>query len=87
MKKYIVIGKKYQDKNGNTYHRVRVSEILKDGIEVIADSPVTYGYGDSYIRTAFDILNMEDREYKSFREDSLFSDYKVKTYRELKGPF
>jgi len=46
-------GKKWFQKSyGNTYHKVRVYV----NNELIGTSPITYGYGDSYLQTAKDIL-------------------------------
>jgi hypothetical protein len=47
-------GKRWNDKTyGNTYHAVRV--YVND--ELVGTSPIRYGYGDSYIQTAEEILN------------------------------
>ena len=46
-------GKRWNDRvNGNTYHAVRV--YVNDNL--VGTSPVTYGYGDSYVQTAENIL-------------------------------
>ena len=92
MKKYIVIGKRYADKYGNVYHRVRVSEILKDGFQIVGDSPVTYGYGDSYRYTAFNMVFSEydissSDKFKDFVRNALIYVDDVRTYKELEGPF
>jgi hypothetical protein len=49
----IIKAKKWFDKiNGNTYHSVIV---YKNGKEV-GRSPMTYGYGDAFMQTAFEIM-------------------------------
>lgn len=45
----------FQATNGNTFHTVT---ILVDGIPV-AETGIQYGYGDHYIRTAYDWLTNE----------------------------
>ena len=42
----------FQKSYGNTYHRVKV--YVND--ELIATSPITYGYGDYYIQNAEELL-------------------------------
>ena len=47
-------GKRWNDKTyGNTYHAVKV--YVNDSL--VGTSPITYGYGDSYVQTAEGILN------------------------------
>jgi len=53
----------FQRSAGNTYHVVRVYE---NG-ELVYTSPRTYGYGDSYIETAFDWLVSSGRLPKKER--------------------
>jgi hypothetical protein len=49
----IIKAKKWFDrKNGNTYHSVKV---FKNGKE-IGTAPMTYGYGEQYLHTAFDLM-------------------------------
>lgn len=48
MKSLVIIGKRYQDKNGNTYHSVIA---LVDGEKVI-NIPYRYGYENQYLETA-----------------------------------
>ncbi len=49
----VIVGRRWFDaKNGNTYH---TSEVIIDGVRAW-QSPVTYGYDDSYIETAADWL-------------------------------
>ena len=45
----------FQKSYGNTYHRVKV--YVND--ELIATSPITYGYGDYYIQNAEELLNTD----------------------------
>ena len=87
-------GKKWFQKSyGNTYHKVKV---YVNG-DLIGTSPITYGYGDSYIQTAEDILKKNG--YLK-RKDPMLSLWKytrdrgikyqaysndVKTERELKN--
>lgn len=49
----IVFGRRWRDVHGNTYHTV---SIYVDGAHVWK-SPVTYGYGTDYLRTARDWLD------------------------------
>ncbi len=49
----VIVGRRWFDgKNGNTYH---TAEVIVDGVRAW-QSPVTYGYDDSYIETAADWL-------------------------------
>jgi hypothetical protein len=47
-----IIGNRWNDSNGNTYHR---ATILRDGI-VIHKTARAYGYGDSYLDSAAEYL-------------------------------
>lgn len=55
MKIITVIGKRWFDKNGNTYHS---STVYIDG-EFIGKIPFQYGYGDCYLQTAFNFLYLK----------------------------
>ncbi len=48
----------FQKSYGNTYHRVKV--YVND--ELIAKSPITYGYGDYYIQNAEDDYYIQNAE-------------------------
>lgn len=65
--KYIIVGKKYFDSNGNTYHVVRI--IDADSNKEIYESPVTYGYGDQWRQTAYDELKKQGKA----KEDDRFN--------------
>ena len=55
--KYLIEGRKWFDKiNGNTYHSVTITRITENENEIIAEIPMTYGYGDGYQQTAYDKL-------------------------------
>ncbi len=83
----------FQKSYGNTYHRVKV--YVND--ELIAKSPITYGYGDYYIQNAEELLKKNGylkrkdptiplRKYCKDRGIKYFAyAYDVKTERELKA--
>jgi len=49
----IIKAKRWFDKTyGNTYHSVQV---YKNG-KLIGTQPMTYGYGDAYMQSAFDVM-------------------------------
>ena len=48
----VIIGRKWQDLNGNTYH---TSEIISKDINF--KTKITYGYGNSFIWTAKEELS------------------------------
>ena len=50
----VILGKKWQDVNGNTYH---TSEVISK--EVNFKSDITYGYGNQFVWTAREILESE----------------------------
>ncbi len=51
-----VVGHRWRDINGNTYHRAYVYAVYADGeIEYLA-SDITYGYGKAYHDTALCLL-------------------------------
>lgn len=57
MEKYLIEGRRWFNKvNGNTYHTVTITNILPEGEALITQIPLTYGYGDQYIHTAYDWL-------------------------------
>ena len=52
---WFILAKKWFDKvNGNTYHTVKVID-LETG-ETIIKTPITYGYGDHWMQTAYEEL-------------------------------
>lgn len=54
-----VYGKEWFDKqNGNSYHSVRV--VINHGLknQSVLVAPMQYGYGDSYMRTAGELLSI-----------------------------
>lgn len=55
MNKYLIEGFEWFDRiNGNSYHNVNITRI-KDN-KLIAVSGLTYGYGNQYEQTAYDLL-------------------------------
>ena|SRR3990167_911001 len=53
--KYLIEVKLWFDRvNGNTYHSLRIINILNS--EVITTIGITYGYGEQYKQTAYDRL-------------------------------
>ena len=83
----------FQKSYGNTYHRVKV--YVND--ELIAKSPITYGYGDYYIQNAEELLKKNGylkrkdpmiplwKYCKDRGIKYLAYAYDVKTERELKA--
>lgn len=51
-KHYVIIGRLWKDKNGNTYHSVEVYVNSK----FIARKDYEYGYENCYMQTAFSLL-------------------------------
>jgi hypothetical protein len=79
-----IIGRKWFDRTyGNTYHTVEVYVNNK----FIAKSPITYGYGDHFVQTAFEILQ-EKGIFKKTGErlgsgiDKDFYEFQTKTRRD-----
>ena len=73
----VINARRWFDKvNGNTYHAVQVF----DGNELIAKHALTYGYGEHYRQTAFELLikagyySDERRENSSYVDFSKFQD-------------
>jgi hypothetical protein len=61
---YIITAKRWFQKTyGNTYHSVIVEKVLheydKTEKTVLGYEPFVYGYGDHYLQTACDILQVE----------------------------
>jgi hypothetical protein len=57
MTSLVIVGRRWFDRvNGNTYHS---AEMVIDG-ECVGKVPMTYGYGDQYIDSAFDYLEKKN---------------------------
>lgn len=52
VKKIEIVGGRYNDSYGNTYHKSAV--YVND--EIVGTSPETYGYGDQYVQTGMELL-------------------------------
>ena len=50
---------KFNDVYGNTYHVCKVTVTAKDGSKSSKVSDITYGYGDSYMVTANELITGE----------------------------
>lgn len=50
----VILGRKWQDTNGNTYH---TAEVISRGINFKTEK--TYGYGNQFIWTAREILEKD----------------------------
>ena len=65
----IVAKRWFQRSFGNTYHSVHVFVALGEGkdyrLESIGYIPFRYGYGDHYLNTAAEILEISEQELRS----------------------
>lgn len=69
------VGARWQDSNGNTYHKVKVYANGK----LIGTSPIKYGYGTQYVQTAKMILKEKGYlEKASISNFALAKDMKIK---------
>ena len=65
----VIIGRKWFDKiNGNTYHS---AQVIINGGEMNIRSNRQYGYGDSYITTATELLIDNDYSRDNMARDDL----------------
>ena len=53
--KFVMVGNRWFDKvNGNTYHKTTIIDANSNN--TIEESPLTYGYGDQWRQTGYDML-------------------------------
>ena len=69
-----MIGRRWRDSYGNTYHTVTVYK----GGKYVGDSPVTYGYGNQFIQTGKEILKKNGFRGKSYNISETVTDVKRK---------
>lgn len=87
--RYIIHANKWFDKkNGNTYHKVRITDAKTN--KLVYESPITYGYGTQYEHTAKDYLiktgrmNENDRfNHEQNRKHLYISESEVQRQRDL----
>lgn len=57
----IIVGRRWQDVNGNTYH---TAEIIGQDVQLKTD--ITYGYGGQYLTSAEEILQEYNDTLKNY---------------------
>jgi len=70
-----MIGRRWRDSKGNTYHTVTV--LTADG-RYIGDSPITYGYGRQFIQTGKELLKRRGFKGKNYNITDVAIDVKHK---------
>lgn len=80
--RFEVYVKKHQDRNGNTYHNVRIKDRR---LKRVYTSGVTYGYGNQYVQTANALLKKKGLRTKLTYANSKETVTKYKTMKAIKS--
>ncbi len=79
-KRFKILGLKWRDTYGNTYHTV---QIIDNSLGRRFKSKITYGYENQYIQTAQSLLKSKGYRVKISSLNSNFESYYVKRKKDL----
>ena len=74
MNSLVIIGRRWNDVHGNTYH---TADIIADGIPVGDSSEIHYGYGDHYLQTAAEQLGFDMPITRYCRDNDIALTYRA----------
>ena len=79
-KRFFILVKKHQDRNGNTYHNVKIYD---NNNGKIYTSGKTYGYGSQYKQTADELLKKNRLRTRITYNNSVFEVTQVRSSKAL----